>query len=100
VSELTTREHILAIVETIPPGHATTYGSIADRVDGATARSVGHTLKTDGHHVPWWRVVSASGRPAPGAEQIALEHYRAENTPLKMHEDGTYSVDLAASSCS
>lgn len=90
-------QRILAIVESIPPGRVTTYGSIADHLEGATARSVGHALKSDGHDVPWWRVVNASGRPAPGVEQLALEHYQDENTPLSMHDDGTYSVDLAAS---
>ena len=76
-----THKCILAIVQSIPPGQVTTYGWIADRLDGATARTVGHALKTDGHHVPWWRVVNATGRPAPGAERIARAHYQDEGTP-------------------
>jgi alkylated DNA nucleotide flippase Atl1 len=89
-------ERILAIAESIPAGRVMTYGSIADHVEGASARSVGHALKTDGHEVPWWRVVNASGRPAPGAERAAHQHLVEENTPLKTHADGTYSVDLSA----
>ncbi|MBN9736668.1 MULTISPECIES: MGMT family protein [unclassified Pseudonocardia] len=61
----------------------TTYGSIADLVEGATARSVGHALKTDGHAVPWWRVVTASGRPAPGAERAAYERLLGEEIPCR-----------------
>ena len=33
-------------------------------------------------------------RPAPGAELAAHQHLVEENTPLKTHADGTYSVDL------
>lgn len=89
-------EQILAIVESIPAGRVTTYGSIADVVEGATARSVGHALKTGGHAVPWWRVVTASGRPAPGAEHAAHERFLEEKTPLDTAGDGTYAVDVAA----
>ena len=95
MSRLTTLEQILAIVESIPVGRVMTYGSIADHIEGASARSVGHALKTNGHHAPWWRVVNASGRPAPGAERAAHQHFSEENTPLAQHHDGTYSVDLA-----
>lgn len=93
---MSTGERILAIVESIPAGRVTTYGSIADVVEGASARSVGHTLRTDGHGVPWWRVVTASGRPAPGAEQAAYERFCEERTPLRTAGDGTWSVDVAA----
>ncbi|MDA0183991.1 MGMT family protein [Solirubrobacter phytolaccae] len=96
MSRSTTLEQILTIVESIPAGRVTTYGSIADHVEGASARSVGHTLRTDGHEAPWWRVVNASGRPAPGVEQAARRHFSAEHTPLVEHGDGTYSVDLGA----
>jgi alkylated DNA nucleotide flippase Atl1 len=35
-----------------------------------------------GSDVPWWRVVRASGHPVADHERRALEHYRAEGTPL------------------
>jgi alkylated DNA nucleotide flippase Atl1 len=91
----TTQQHILSIVHSIPAGRVTTYGAIADRIEGASARSVGRALKVDGHEAPWWRVVNAAGRPAPGVEQVARERYAEERTPLTAHENGTYSVDLA-----
>lgn len=93
---MSTTEQVLAVVESVPPGRVTTYGSIADVVEGASARSVGRTLATDGHAVPWWRVVSASGRPAPGAEEAARERFEEEGTPLVPTGDGGYAVDVAA----
>jgi alkylated DNA nucleotide flippase Atl1 len=91
----TTHERILSIVQSIPAGRVTTYAAIADQVEGASARSVGRTLKADGHNAPWWRVVTAAGRPAPGVEHLARERYAQEHTPLTTHENGTYSIDLA-----
>ncbi|MCD2188627.1 MGMT family protein [Actinomycetospora soli] len=93
---MSTTEQILAIVGSVPPGRATTYGAIADVVEGASARSVGHVLRTDGHDVPWWRVVTAGGRPAPGVEATAYERFRPEGTPLVPTGDGGYAVDVAA----
>ena len=89
-------EQIRTVVESIPAGRVMTYGAIAEQVEGASARSVGRALAADGHDVPWWRVVSASGRPAPGAERAAHDHFREEGTPLDERGDGTYSVDLPA----
>ena len=91
----TTQEHILSIVQSIPAGRVTTYGAIADQVEGASARSVGRALKADGHNAPWWRVVNAAGRPAPGVEHVARERYAQEHTPVTTHENGTYSIDRA-----
>jgi alkylated DNA nucleotide flippase Atl1 len=91
----TTHERILSIVQSIPAGRVTTYGAIAEQVEDASARSVGRALKADGHHAPWWRVVTAAGRPAPGVEDVARERYAQEHTPLIRHENGTYSIDMA-----
>jgi alkylated DNA nucleotide flippase Atl1 len=90
----TPHEHILSIVHSVPAGRVTTYGAIADQVEGASARSVGRALKEDGHDAPWWRVVTAAGRPAPGVEHVARERYAQEHTPLTTHANGTYSIDL------
>ena len=91
----TTNERILSVVQSIPEGRVTTYGAIADQVEGASARSVGRALKADGHNAPWWRVVNAAGRPAPSVEDVARERYAQEHTPLTTHANGTYSIDLA-----
>ena len=94
----TTHERILSIVQSIPAGRVTTYGAIADQVKGASPRSVGRALKADAHNAPWWRVVNAAGRPAPGVGHVARERYAEEHTPLTTHENGTYSIDLAKAS--
>lgn len=35
-----------------------------------------------GSDMPWWRVIRADGRPPQGLEAEAIEHWRAEGTPL------------------
>ena len=79
----TTHSQILAIVESIPPGRVMTYGSISEHVSGAGARSVGQTLKTDGHDVPWWRVVNAAGRLVPGHERAQSALLRGEGVDVR-----------------
>jgi alkylated DNA nucleotide flippase Atl1 len=49
-----------------------------------------------GSDVCWWRVVRASGHPAIDHESRALEHFRAEGTPLRWSASGVFRVDLAA----
>lgn len=36
-----------------------------------------------GSAVPWWRVVRSDGTLLPAHELRALDHYRAEGTPLR-----------------
>jgi alkylated DNA nucleotide flippase Atl1 len=44
-------------------------------------------MSRGGSGVPWWRVVNASGAPPAHHARAALEHLRAEGTPLSA--DGT-----------
>ncbi|MGP3982664.1 MGMT family protein [Streptomyces sp. KR80] len=93
-------ERVLDVAELIPPGRVMTYGDVAEwlaeeggpegpsneggggrRVGGP--RQVGRVMALYGGAVPWWRVVRADGVLLPGHEQQALEHYRAEGTPLR-----------------
>ncbi|MDN4616122.1 MGMT family protein [Leifsonia sp. F6_8S_P_1B] len=92
-------ERVLAVVDSIPPGRVMTYGDVAATLGSRAARMVGQVMAYYGSTVPWWRVVRASGHPASGHEHLALEHYRAEGTPLVggLHTDGVrtaYRVDL------
>jgi methylated-DNA-protein-cysteine methyltransferase-like protein len=75
-------ERVLAAVETVAPGHVTTYGLVADRVGGGP-RQVGSVLSHFGHSVPWWRCVRADGRLAPHLMLDAQEHWALEKTPVK-----------------
>lgn len=85
---------VLAVVESIPPGRVMAYGDIAAVLGTRAARAVGTVMARYGSDVPWWRVVRASGQPPACHEQRALEHYRAEGTPLLTTASG-YRLDLA-----
>lgn len=84
---------VLDAVDAIPPGRVLTYGDVAEYVGRPGARSVGMVMARWGSEVPWHRVVTAAGRPAPGHEEAALERLRAEGVPLVR---GGTRVDLAA----
>lgn len=79
-------EHVLDLIEQIPPGRVSTYGVIAELARAATGkggpRSIGLVLSKFGSGVPWWRVCAAGGRLAvhKADEQKAL--LRAEAVPF------------------
>ncbi|MEJ8642590.1 MGMT family protein [Streptomyces sp. MS1.HAVA.3] len=77
-------ERVLEVVERIPPGRVMTYGDVAEWLGEGGPRQVGRVMALYGGAVPWWRVVRADGLPLPGHEPRALEHYRAESTPLRL----------------
>ena len=86
---------VLEVVADIPEGRAMSYGDVAAAIGSRAARGVGMVMARYGSDVPWWRVVRASGHPAVDHASRALEHYRAESTPLRWSGDGgTYRVDL------
>ena len=69
---------VAAVVRSLEPGEIVSYGEIAAQAGRpGAARAVGNVLrKVDG--LPWWRVVTASGRliphnPARQAELLEAE---------------------------
>ncbi|MFJ5301832.1 MGMT family protein [Streptomyces sp. NPDC088350] len=76
-------ERVLDVAERIPPGRVMTYGDVAEWLEEGGPRQVGRVMALYGGVVPWWRVVRADGVLLPGHELEALDHYRAEGTPLK-----------------
>jgi alkylated DNA nucleotide flippase Atl1 len=84
-------EAVLSMVERIPPGRVMAYGAIAEVVGSSLERGgprlVGAVLSSYGAAVPWWRVVTASGRLPPGSEVRARRELAAEGCP--MSADGT-----------
>ncbi|GAA4631769.1 hypothetical protein GCM10023196_062480 [Actinoallomurus vinaceus] len=76
-------ERVLDVVERIPPGRVMAYGDIAEFLGEGGPRQVGRVMALWGGGVPWWRVIRADGSFLPGHEQRALQHYRAEGTPLR-----------------
>ena len=85
---------VLDIVAAIPPGTVMAYGEIAAVLGSRASRQVGQIMAYYGSDVPWWRVVRASGHPAVDHSTRALEHYRAEGTPLRW-SGHSYRVDIA-----
>ncbi|WP_327369734.1 MGMT family protein [Streptomyces sp. NBC_01217] len=76
-------ERVLDVTELIPPGRVMTYGDVAEWLGDGGPRQVGRVMALYGGAVPWWRVVRADGALLPGHELRALDHYRAESTPLR-----------------
>jgi alkylated DNA nucleotide flippase Atl1 len=76
-------ERVLDAAERIPPGRVLTYGDIAEWLEDGGPRQVGRVMAMYGAAVPWWRVVRADGVLLPGSELRAMEHYKAEGTPLR-----------------
>ena len=75
-------ERVLDLVATIPEGRVLAYGDIAKRLGGMGPRTVGTVMSRYGSDLPWWRVIRSDGRPPQGLEDEALEHWRAEGTPM------------------
>lgn len=86
---------VLELVDAIPPGSAMAYGDVAAALGSRAPRAVGQVMAYYGSEVPWWRVVRASGHPPEGHSTQALQHYRAEGTPLTWSGE-IYRVNLAA----
>ena len=88
-------EAVLRLVEAVPPGRVTTYGSLADAVGVGGPRLVGRVMSTFGAGVPWWRVVRADGSTQEFLSVSALREWEAEGTPLRRRADGSVRVDLS-----
>ena len=59
------QRRIYALIRAIPKGRLMSYGSVAAALGKPRApRAVGGALSRlpEGHDVPWWRVISSSGR--------------------------------------
>jgi methylated-DNA-protein-cysteine methyltransferase-like protein len=82
---------VRAVLTTLRPGEVATYGELAEEAGYAgAARAVGRILATtDG--LPWWRVVTSTGRLVPGHEREHAKRLRAEGVPItgtRVHRAG------------
>ncbi len=71
-------EQVRALVSAIPSGRVATYGDIATAAGLSSPRIVGWIMRNDSADLPWHRVITASGRPAPHLVTRQLELLRAE----------------------
>ena len=69
---------VIETLERLEPGDVMSYGEIAEEAGfPGAARAVGNILATT-PDLPWWRVVTQSGRLAPGSERRQSELLRSE----------------------
>jgi methylated-DNA-protein-cysteine methyltransferase related protein len=76
------RDAVVAVLASLQPGEVVTYGEVAAEAGyPGRARAVGNILASvDG--VPWWRVVSATGRLVPDAEREQAALLAAEGVAV------------------
>lgn len=75
-------EAVIKVLNALEPGDVMAYGEIATEAGyPGAARAVGNLLRTT-PGLPWWRVVNAAGRLAPGSEREQAERLRAEGIPV------------------
>lgn len=90
-------ELVLRCVESVPPGHVTTYGAVADVVGALLGRGgprvVAWAMRREGASVCWWRMVRADGSMPPHKADIARAVWAAEGTPVR--PDGRVDVRTA-----
>ncbi|HYZ10423.1 MAG TPA: MGMT family protein [Actinomycetota bacterium] len=76
-------ERVRRVVAAVPPGQVVTYGEVAEEVGSpGAAPAVGNVMaRSDG--LPWWRVVTGTGRLVPGHEAEHARRLRAEGVPVR-----------------
>lgn len=73
------QQQVLAVLKGLEPGDVLSYGDVAAEAGfPGAARAVGRFLATNGHDLPWWRIVNAQGRLAPGKEAEQARRLAAE----------------------
>jgi methylated-DNA-protein-cysteine methyltransferase-like protein len=78
--EETFADRVRAVIGALRPGEVVTYGEVAAEAGvPGSARAVGRLLGTDASDdLPWWRVVTSTGRLVPGHERRHARLLRAE----------------------
>lgn len=88
-------ERVLDLVAQIPEGKVVAYGDIARMLGEGGPRNVGAVMSRYGSDVPWWRVIRADGRPPQCHDGEAVQHWRAEGTPMVGGSLAGGRVDMA-----
>ena len=78
-------DDVLAVLGRLGPGDVVTYGEVAEEAGHpGAARAVGNLLRGSGADgVPWWRVVTATGRLVPGHEREHARRLEAEGVSVR-----------------
>ena len=74
-----------AVIGALRPGDVVAYGEVAAEAGWpGRARAVGRLLAGSDGSLPWWRVVAASGRLAPGKEADQGARLAAEGVDVDL----------------
>ena len=74
---------VTVVIQNIPSGEISTYGEVAEEAGyPGAARAVGNIMRTV-PGLPWWRVITATGRLVPGLETDQTQRLRAEGILVK-----------------
>jgi methylated-DNA-protein-cysteine methyltransferase related protein len=77
-------DRVAEVVASLPPGTVATYGEVAEEAGTpGAARAVGSVLREHGARLPWWRVVTATGRLVPGLETEHARRLEAEGVACR-----------------
>ena len=84
---------VVDVLSRLPEGDVVTYGEVAEEAGHpGSARAVGRILATS-EGLPWWRVVTTTGRLVPGHEGDHARRLRAEGHTVV---DGRVQVGKSA----
>ena len=76
-------EDVYRVISRLKPGMVMTYGEVAiESGHPGAARAVGRFLSHSAGGLPWWRVVTGTGRLVPGHEREHARLLRSEGVPL------------------
>ncbi len=71
-------EAVIEVLDRLQPGEVMAYGEVAAEAGyPGAARAVGNLLRTT-PGLPWWRIVTATGRLVPGHETEHAARLRSE----------------------
>lgn len=74
---------VVTVLEALEPGEVMAYGEVAAEAGyPGTARAVGNLLRRT-PDLPWWRVVTSTGRLVPSHENRQAELLRSEGVKVK-----------------
>jgi methylated-DNA-protein-cysteine methyltransferase-like protein len=86
-------ERVRRVILATRIGEVATYGEVAEEAGyPGAARAVGNVLSR-GEGLPWWRVVSSTGRLVPGHEAEQARRLRLEGHTIR---DGRVVVEREA----
>ena len=74
---------VIGVLQRLEPGEVVAYSEVAAEAGyPGAARAVGNLLRTT-PGLPWWRVVTMSGRLVPGSERRQAQLLRAEGVGVR-----------------